>query len=87
MGARPGDLTRLVVRDVTALIVAGIAIGSALSWTGVTVLESSVTQILGVNPLALVPVALLIVACGVVAAFVPARRAAMTDPIAAIRHQ
>ena len=47
LGARPGDLTRLVVRDVTALVVAGIAIGSALSWTGVTVLESSVAQIHG----------------------------------------
>ena len=34
LGARPGDLTWLVVRDVTALVVTGIAIGSALSWTG-----------------------------------------------------
>jgi ABC-type antimicrobial peptide transport system permease subunit len=29
LGARPGDLTWLVVRDVTALVVVGIAIGSA----------------------------------------------------------
>jgi predicted lysophospholipase L1 biosynthesis ABC-type transport system permease subunit len=87
LGARPGDLTWLVVRDVTALVVTGIAIGSALSWAGVTLLESSVAQILGVNPLALAPVALLIVACGAAAAYVPARRAVLTDPIAAIRHQ
>ena len=87
LGARPGDLTWLVVRDVTALVVAGIAIGSALSWTGVTVVESSVAQLMGVNPLALAPVALMIVVCGAVAAYVPARRAALTDPIAAIRHQ
>jgi len=87
LGARPGDLTWLVVRDVTALVVTGIAIGSALSWTGVTVLESSVAQILGVNPLALAPVALMIVACGAAAAYVPARRAVLMDPIAAIRHQ
>jgi putative ABC transport system permease protein len=87
LGARPGDLTRLVVRDVTVLVVTGIAIGAALSWTGVTVLESSVAQILGVNPLALVPVVLMIVACGAAAAYVPARRAVRMDPIAAIRHQ
>jgi len=87
LGARPGDLTWLVVRDVTALITTGIAIGSALSWACVTVLESSVTQILGVNPFALAPAALIIVACGAAAAYVPARRAALTDPIAAIRHQ
>ena len=87
LGARPGDLTWLVVRDVTALVAAGIAIGSALSWAGVTLLESSAAQILGVNPLALAPVALIIVACGAAAAYVPARRALLTDPIAAIRHQ
>jgi ABC-type antimicrobial peptide transport system permease subunit len=87
LGARPGDLTWLVVRDVTALVVTGIAMGSALSWAGVTLLESSVTQILGVDPLALAPVALLIVVCGAAAAYVPARRAVLTDPIAAIRHQ
>ncbi|HET8547464.1 MAG TPA: FtsX-like permease family protein [Bryobacteraceae bacterium] len=86
LGARPGDLTWLVVRDVTALVVTGIAIGSTLSWVGVTVLESSVAQILGVNPLALAPVAVIIVACGVAAAWAPARRAVLADPIAAIRH-
>jgi predicted permease len=87
LGARPGDLTWLVVRDVTALVVTGIAIGSALSWAGVTVFESSLAQIMGVNPLALAAVALMIVACGAAAAYVPARRAVLTDPIAAIRHQ
>jgi predicted permease len=87
LGARPCDLTWLVVHDVTTLVVTGIAIGSALSWTGVVALESSVTQILGVNPWTLAPVALMIVACGAAAAYVPARRAALTDPMSAIRHQ
>lgn len=87
LGARPGNLTWLVVRDVTTLVIAGITIGSALSWTSVTVLESSVAQIMGVNSLTLVPVTLVIVACGAAAAYVPTRRAMLTDPIAAIRHQ
>ncbi len=87
LGARPADLTRLVVRDVTALVMTGIAIGSVLSWTSLAVVESSVAQILGVNPVALAPVALLIMICGATAAYVPARRAVRTDPIAAIRHQ
>ena len=87
LGARPGDLTWLVVRDVTALVVTGIAIGSALSWTGLSVLESLVARILGVNPLALAPAALMIVACGAAAAWVPSRRAVLADPMAAIRHQ
>ena len=76
-----------MVRDVIALLVTGIAIGSALAWAGVTVLESSVAHILGVDPMALGPVALIIMACGAAAAYVPTRRAVLTDPIAAIRHQ
>jgi predicted permease len=87
LGARPGDLTWLVVRDVTALIVVGIVIGSALSWTGLALFESSVTRIAGVDLWAVVRVALMIVACGVFAAYVPARRAVLTDPMVAIRHQ
>jgi hypothetical protein len=87
LGARPGDLIRLVVRDVTMLVAAGIAIGSALSWAGATVLESSLDQILGVNPMALAPVALTILVCAAAAAYVPARRAVLTDPMAAIRQQ
>lgn len=87
LGARPGDLIWLVVRDVSALVVTGVAIGTALSWTGITVLESSVARILGVNLSALGVVAFLIVACGACAAYVPARRAVFTDPIASIRHR
>ena len=87
VGGAPGCLTWLVVRDVTALVVTGIAIGSVLSWTGVMVFESSVTRIVGVNLWAVVLAALIIVACGAAAAYAPSRRAVLTDPIAAIRHQ
>jgi ABC-type antimicrobial peptide transport system permease subunit len=87
LGARPGDLTWLVVRDVTAMAAAGIAIGTFLCWTAVALLETSAAPILGVKPLALAPVAAIIVACAAAAAYLPARRAVLTDPIAAIRHQ
>lgn len=84
LGARPGDLTWLVVRDVTALVIVGLVVGAALSWTGIVALESS---IIGVNALALVRVALIILASGAAAAYIPARRAVRTDPVSAIRHQ
>lgn len=87
LGARPSDVTRLVVRDVTVLVAVGIAVGGALSWTGVTLLEASITQVVGVNYWAVLSAALIIVACGIAAAYLPARRAVLSDPIAAIRHQ
>lgn len=87
LGARSGDLTWLVVRDVTALVLAGIGIGAAVSWVAVAVLESSVAHILGVHPLAVAPVVVTIVVCAAAAACVSVRRAVRTDPIVAIRHQ
>lgn len=87
LGASPRDLTWLVVRDVSALVAAGIAIGGVVSWSGVTLLESSLGQIAGVNLWAVTGVAVAIMTCGAVAAYAPARRAVLTDPISAIRHQ
>jgi predicted permease len=85
LGARPGDVTWLVVRDVTTLVIAGIAFGSVLSWTGLTVFESSAGPILGVTAWPVAAVAVIIAVCGAAAAYAPARRAAQTDPLVAIR--
>jgi predicted permease len=87
LGARAFNVIWLVVRDVSILVLAGIAVGAAVSALGLTLLESSVAQILGVSPWAVLPVAIFILASGAAAAFAPARRATLTDPIAAIRHQ
>jgi ABC-type antimicrobial peptide transport system permease subunit len=87
LGARSGDVTGLVVRDVAALVAAGMAIGGALSRTGVTLIGSPVARIAGVNHWAVVSAGLVIVVCGVAAAYGPARRAVRTDPMAAIRYQ
>jgi predicted permease len=87
LGASPSDVTWLVVRDVTALVAAGIAIGSLLSWTGLAVFKSSVGSILGFDALTVALVGVIIAASGAAAAYVPARRAVLTDPVAAIRHE
>ena len=85
LGARPTHIAWLVVSDVTALVLTGIAVGSLLSWTGLALFESSVAPIMGVNAWALPRVALIIVGCGALAAWAPALRALRADPIAAIR--
>jgi len=87
LGARPGNVIWLVVRDVTVLVFAGIAFGSVLSWTGLIVFKASVGPVMGFDPLNILLVALVIAAFGAAAAFLPARRAVQIDPIAAIRYQ
>jgi len=85
LGARPGDLTRLVLGQGLAVTLAGIAAGLAAA----AALSRLVSSLLyGVSPLdpltfAATGAALLLVALA--ASWVPVRRAARVDPIVALR--
>jgi predicted permease len=87
LGARTGGVLRLVARQGLALAGIGVAIGLALA-----LLASRFAAILlyGISPtdpltFIVVPAVLLLVAA--VAVLVPARRAARTDPLAALRYE
>ncbi|MEZ5316818.1 MAG: ADOP family duplicated permease [Vicinamibacterales bacterium] len=85
LGARRGTVLRLVARDGLMLALAGIVIGLAGA-AGVT--RVMATWLLGVSPLD-VPVfaaaAALLGLVALLASYLPARRAAGTDPLRAIR--
>jgi len=85
LGAARGDIVRLVIREGLSVTIAGLAIGLAAA-AAVTRLMRGV--LFGIAPLdavsfALAPMVLLAVA--LLAACVPARRAAATDPADALR--
>ncbi len=96
LGARTHQVVWLIARDVAALIGVGIALGIGLSWAATRLLQGTGSVAPAVNidsidaptadPLTLAAVALLIAAAGLLAAFLPARRAAYADPLAALRH-
>jgi predicted permease len=85
LGARSNDVLALVVRHVVLTICIGLAIGltGAVMFTRVT--ERLLFEVSALDPAAFAIAAVTMAAIGLVAAAVPARRAARVDPTTALR--
>ena len=85
LGAKPGDVLRLVLGQGLVLTAIGLAGGLALALALGRVLASQLYAIEANDPSTLTGVALLLAVVGVLAAAGPALRASRTDPIVALR--
>ncbi len=85
LGADRRDVFRLVLARALGIIIAGIVVGLAGA-VGVTrVLQTFLFGVTPTDPIAFTIVTLLLMAVGLMAAWVPARRATRIDPCAALR--
>ena len=85
LGAAPSSILRLVFQRVGVLIGVGIAVGLAGSLWAVRFVEALLFQLEARDPVTFAGAAAVLVAVGVLAAWVPARRAARLDPAAVLR--
>jgi putative ABC transport system permease protein len=85
LGARTGDLTRLVLRRGLAVVALGMAAGLAGSFIFTRVLASLVYEVSVIDPMSLALAAATLAAAALLACWLPARRAARTDPIRALK--
>lgn len=85
LGATPGTVVRLVLRDGLRLAVAGSVIGAAVALAALRVLRSMLYGVSPADPLTFAAVALLVTAIALVASYIPARRALRIDPAEALR--
>ncbi len=85
IGAKPGDIFRMIVREGLMLSLTGVAIGLVgASWLG----RAGSSLLFGVtasDPLTFTAVSLLLTAVALAACYFPARRAMKVDPIVALR--
>jgi putative ABC transport system permease protein len=85
LGAERRDVLRLVLTRALRIVVAGVIVGLAGA-VGVTrVLQSFLFGVTPTDPIAFTIVTLLLMAVGLMAAWLPARRATRIDPWAALR--
>jgi ABC-type antimicrobial peptide transport system permease subunit len=85
MGADYAKIIRLVLRRGTAELAVGIGIGLVLAAAIARGIESLLFETSSTDPLVFAGVSLMLVAIALVATFIPARRAASTDPLNALR--
>jgi predicted permease len=85
LGAKPGDLVRLMARRTLIAMTLGLAVGGALAFAGARVLRSVLFGVEPGDPFVLAAAIAVLVVAGGLAAYVPARRTGRIDPSAALR--
>ena len=87
IGASRGNVMHLVLSQSLKLALFGTGLGLAFTFAGVRLMTSMVYAIRPNDPLTFFIVAILVGAISIVAAYIPARRAARIEPLVALREQ
>jgi putative ABC transport system permease protein len=85
LGAQRSDVLMLVLKSAGFLVSSGLVIGLVFTWIAARVISSFLFGVGMHDPATIAVVSALLLVCGLLAAFVPARRASSTDPMQALR--
>jgi ABC-type antimicrobial peptide transport system permease subunit len=87
LGARPGQVLKMVLREGTWISAAGIACGIGASIFAVRLVQSLLYGLKADDLVVFAGAALLLVLVGLAASWIPARRAAAVEPMLALRQE
>jgi ABC-type antimicrobial peptide transport system permease subunit len=87
LGARPGGVVAMVLREMGGLIAAGLALGGGLTYAASRWIASVLYGVAPQDPLTLACAVALLVAVALVAVCLPAWRASKLDPMTALRQE
>jgi ABC-type antimicrobial peptide transport system permease subunit len=85
-GAARGDVFRLVFGQAGRALGLGVAVGTALALALTGALGGQLYGVTRFDPPTLIGALALLISCAALAVYLPARRAARMDPVAALRH-
>jgi len=87
LGARPGDVLRLVLGQGFVLALGGLVLGAAGSFSLVRLLSSTLYEVSPSDPTTYAVVGLVLTGVSLLACWLPARRATRLSPIVALRRE
>jgi predicted permease len=87
LGAQPGSILWLVLRESMLLVLIGVAIGLPAVYAAGKLISSLLFGLTATDPLALTVATALMFGVAALAGYIPARRASRVDPIVALRYE
>jgi len=87
LGAAPGSILRLVLRDVVAILLAGVVVGTGIALLSVQLLQTLLFGLAARDTLTMVLATGVLSLVAFIAGYLPARRASKVDPMVALRYE
>jgi putative ABC transport system permease protein len=87
LGAQPGDVLRLVMRQGALLAAGGVLLGLAAAFGCTRLMESMLYGVQATDLYTFAGIALLLAGVALAATYLPSRRAMGLDPVTALRHE
>jgi putative ABC transport system permease protein len=87
LGARPGDVQKMVITQGMRLALVGIVIGLAAAFAVTRLMNALLYEVRATDPTSYLGMTLLLCAVAALACWIPSRRAARVDPLLALRSE
>jgi ABC-type antimicrobial peptide transport system permease subunit len=87
LGAKPAQISRMVLRETLLLVGLGLAIGIPAAVIASRLIASELFGLQSRDPITIFIASLLTASIAVLAGYLPARRASRVDPMIALRHE
>ncbi len=87
LGATRAGILGLALRDAGIILALGVALGAATAAAVTGIAKDLLFGLTPTDPAAFLSAAVLLICAGTVAGYIPARRAARSDPMTALRHE
>jgi predicted permease len=87
LGAQPGSVVAMILRETTGLVATGLALGGGLAYAAARLIKSQLYGVAPQDPPTLVLAAGLLVLVALGAAYLPAQTASRLDPMTALRQE